>query len=592
MIVLHALFVTTPKADGKRVAEAFSRQGYLLKARHASDQESLEEGLGNPVQIIFIVPAARLSVEQTVATLRARELDIPCIVLLREAAQMTLAVAMAAGAQDCVSLDDTPRLVPTVERELVAAALRHNLREQIVTSHLLQEIDQYILRKYSLPQLARQICRRMVELLDLKLVWLGLKQADGTVEVVDAAGSTDYLDGIQVRWDDTPQGSGPAGVAIRENYPVVLSTADAESAPWRERAEQYGLRRTLAMPLCMDGEVAGVLLMYAAQEDAFDPFTVSRLSAFAERVTVAILEARDQQELHLMDIAMRNAANAMFITDGMGRVLWMNEALAGISGYARDEILGNTPRMFSSGRHDSGFWREMWSRITGGQDWRGDVVNRNKSGVLYTVTQSITPLYDDRGGLTHFLAVQQDISEKRRLEDEIHYLAYHDVLTGLPNRTLFQDRLQQEIIHAKRNKSEFAVLFIDLDGFKAVNDTRGHAVGDELLQIVAQRLRSCVREGDTVGRLGGDEFTVLLRGAGHGEGLRRVLRKIIKSVAQLCELGKSTEKVTASIGVSLFPRDATRVKELLIHADKAMYQAKQRGKNRWVVHGQEDGAEG
>ena len=338
----------------------------------------------------------------------------------------------------------------------------------------------------------------------------------------------------------------------------------------------------------MDAEVIGVLLMYAAQEDAFDSFTVNRLSAFAARVTVAILQTQEQQELRLMDVAMRNAANAMFITDCQGQVLWMNEAMMRISGYAREEILGHTPHVFSSGQHDVSFWQEMWSRIVRGQDWRGDIVNRNKSGEVYTVTQSISPLFDEKGELTNFLAVQQDISEKRRLEEEIHYLAYHDVLTDLPNRTLFQDRVQQEILHAKRGKGEFAVLFIDLDGFKTVNDTRGHAAGDKLLQIVAQRLRSCVREGDTVARLGGDEFTILLRGVGHGEGLRRVLRKIIKAVAQPCELGEFAEKVTASIGISLYPQDASGVEKLLIHADEAMYQAKQGGKNCWRIYGQKD----
>lgn len=535
--------------------------------------------------MIFISPAAKFSVADTIAVLRAREADIPCIVLLKEAKQMTLAEAMRSGAQDCLLLDDGERLVPTVERELAAATLRHNLREQIVTNHLLQEIDQYILCKYDLQPMVRRICQRLTELFCFELVWLGIKVADGTVEIIEAAGQTGYLSGIQVRWDDTPQGKGPAGMALRENHPVVLNADSPEFAPWRARAAMHGIRRILALPLCMDGEVIGVLLMYAAQDWAFDPPMVDRLSVFAARVTVAILEARDQQELCLMNVAMRNAANAMFITDCHGQIQWMNEALTRISGYPREEILGATPRIFCSNRHDATFWQEMWTKITAGKDWRGDVVNRNKSVELYTVTQSISPLFDEKGELRNFLAVQQDISEKRRLEEEVRYLAYHDVLTGLPNRILFQDRLQQEIIHAKRNKDEFAVLFIDLDGFKAVNDTRGHAAGDELLQIIAQRLRGCVREGDTVARLGGDEFTILLRGAGHGEGLRRVLRKIIKAVAQPCELGEFAEKVTASIGISFYPQDATGVEKLLVHADEAMYQAKQGGKNRWVIYG-------
>lgn len=586
MMLLRALFVTTPKADAGLVMDVLRQQGHHLEARYATNQLTLEKCLRESIQVIFISPAARFPAEHIIATLRAKELDIPCIVLLRDAAQMTLTEAVRIGVQDCVQLHDSQRLVPTVEREIVAAALRYNLREQIVTDHLLQEIDQYILRKYDLPHVVKRICQRMVELFGFNLVWLGTKVADGKVEIVEAAGQTAYLSGIQVRWDDTPQGRGPAGVAIRENHPVVLSADSPQFAPWRERAEQHGLRRILALPLKMDAEMIGVMLMYAEQEDAFDPFTVNRLSAFAARVTVAILETQEQQELRLMDVAMRNAANAMFITDCQGRVQWMNEALMRISGYSREEILGHTPHIFSSGRHDVSFWREMWSRIAGGQDWRGDIVNRNKSGELYTVTQSISPLFDEKGGLTNFLAVQQDISEKRRLEEEIHYLAYHDVLTDLPNRTLFQDRVQQEILHAKRGKSEFAVLFIDLDGFKTVNDTRGHAAGDQLLQIIAQRLRGCVREGDTVARLGGDEFTVLLRGVGHGEGLRRVLRKIIKAVAQPCELGEFSEKVTASIGISLYPQDATGLEKLLIHADEAMYQAKQGGKNCWRIYGQ------
>ena len=588
MMVLRALFVTTPKADAGLVMDALRQQGHHLEARHANNQQSLEKCLRESIQVIFISPAALFPVEHLIATLRAKELDIPCIVLLRDPAQMTLTEAVRMGARDCVPLLDSQRLVPTVEREIVAAALRYNMREQIVTDHLLQEIDQYILRKYDLQHVVKRICQRMVELFGFNLVWLGTKVADGTVEIVEAAGQTEYLSGIQVRWDDTPQGRGPAGVAIRENHPVVLSADSAQFAPWRKRAEQHGLRRILALPLKMDAEVIGVLLMYAAQEDAFDTFTVNRLSVFAARVTVAILETQEQQELRLMDVAMRNAANAMFITDCQGQVLWMNEALMRISGYAREEILGHTPHVFSSGQHDVSFWQEMWSRIVRGQDWRGDIVNRNKSGEVYTVTQSISPLFDEKGELTNFLAVQQDISEKRRLEEEIHYLAYHDVLTDLPNRTLFQDRVQQEILHAKRGKGEFAVLFIDLDGFKTVNDTRGHAAGDKLLQIVAQRLRSCVREGDTVARLGGDEFTILLRGAAHGEGLRRVLRKIIKAVAQPCELGEFSEKVTASIGISLYPQDASGVEKLLIHADEAMYQAKQGGKNCWRIYGQKD----
>lgn len=164
----------------------------------------------------------------------------------------------------------------------------------------------------------------------------------------------------------------------------------------------------------------------------------------------------------------------------------------------------------------------MWQTITQGKSWRNDVVNRRKDGSLFSVVLNVTPMYDSNSGQAHFLAVLQDVTEKKELEREIEYMAYHDVLTGLPNRVLFQDRMQQAITQAKRDQGKFALLFIDLDGFKHINDTHGHAAGDRLLQMAAERLRGCVREGDTVSRLSGDEFTVLLLDVATPEGLQRV----------------------------------------------------------------------
>lgn len=589
MIDLQILFVATPADEKKSVLAALRKNGYASHARQVNNPSALESALSQKKwDVLFVTPVPHeFSIEQSIAALQRHELDIPCIVLLPDDYPLNLSEVRKLGAHDCISHADHQRLVPTVERELVAATLRYNVREQVVTDHLLQEIDQYILRKYDQQNVVRRVCQRMVELFDFRLVWIGMKEVGGEVDIAAAAGVSDYLDGLEVRWDDTPLGRGTTGEAIRENRPVVLHSNSPQFIPWRERAEQYGIRSTLAVPLGINGEVLGVLMMYSNHDDTFDKLTVGRLSAFAARVSVAMLGAQEQQELRLMEVAMSNAANAMFISDSDGRVQWLNDALCRFSGYSVAEIMGSNPGLFNSGKHDNSFWREMWDTILSGKPWRGDIINRNKSGELYTVTQSISPLFNDKGKLTHFLAVQQDISEKRRLEEQIHYLAYHDTLTDLPNRMLFQDRVQQEISLAKRDKSQFAVLFIDLDGFKAVNDTRGHSAGDKLLKIIAGRLRSSVREGDTVARLGGDEFTILLRGMAQGEALERVLSKLIISVAQPCDLGEFTCSVTASIGISIYPGDASGVEKLLIRADEAMYQAKQAGKNCYVCYGQQ-----
>jgi diguanylate cyclase (GGDEF)-like protein len=194
-------------------------------------------------------------------------------------------------------------------------------------------------------------------------------------------------------------------------------------------------------------------------------------------------------------------------------------------------------------------------------------------------------LYNDKGELTHFLSVQQDISEKKRLEEEIHYLAYHDPLTHLPNRMLFRDRVQQAIAQAQRTHAKLAVMFIDLDGFKAVNDMHGHNNGDCLLESVAERIRLCVRSGDTVARLGGDEFTVLLRDVKDMESIEGVAQKLLDIAVQPYALDSETPAtVSFSVGISVYPEDGESFDALLSRADQAMYKAKQGGKNRYYFY--------
>ena len=254
-----------------------------------------------------------------------------------------------------------------------------------------------------------------------------------------------------------------------------------------------------------------------------------------------------------------------------------------MSGYSPEEIMDSSPHLFNSGDFEKEFWEQMWRDILQGKLWLGDVLNRRKDGSMYSVYQSITPLYDSQGNISHFLCVQQDVSEKKELERKIEYLAYHDVLTGLPNRTLLNDRLQQAISQSKRDQTEFSLLFVDLDGFKDVNDTHGHAAGDQLLKMVAERLRACVREGDTVARLGGDEFMVLLRDVSADQGLISIAHKIIERIAMPYELDVCHARITASIGISRYPHDSVLADKLMDCADMAMYTAKHGGKNRYAM---------
>lgn len=585
-IPLRILFIDVSSEDIAVLLNELRSGGYDPDETVLRNLRQLGKTLAGDFQVLVVNSLTQHPriIADIVTLLREKRLDIPLLVYSGAGAHEHIVEVMQAGAQDFISANNPARILPAVQRELFNAWLRAEQREQIVTDHLLQEIDRLILQAWDVVSLVTQICQRVVELFDFKLAWIGGKQPDGSVNVVAAAGAVDYLQGIEVRWDDTPLGHGPAGTAIRQGRPVVLMADDADFAPWREIAEQKGMQSVLALPMVAHGEVIGALMLYSARRDVFDAAAIKRYSAFANRIAVALLVTQEHQQFRLLSAAMNSATNAMFIAERDGTIAWFNEALSLFSGYSSDEILNQNPRMFSSDEHDKAFWKEMWQTILKGRAWRGDVVNRRKDGSLFSVVQNVTPLYNHQGELTHFLAVQQDVSEKKELEREIQYLAYHDVLTGLPNRVLFQDRMQQAIGQAKRDKTKFALLFIDLDGFKDVNDMHGHAAGDKLLQIVADRLRACVREGDTVARLAGDEFTVLLRGVSEVKGLERVTRKILKGVSQPYNLGEYSATVTASIGISLYPDHDTGVEKLLVYADEAMYRAKQAGKNNFQIY--------
>lgn len=515
------------------------------------------------------------------ALLQEHALDIPLLAYADANSQDHIVDVIHAGAQDVITANTPARILSAVQRELFNMQQRIEHREQLATDHLLQEIDDLILQAWDVVPLVTQLCQRVVDLFDFKLVWIGGKQTDGLVNVVAAAGDVEYLRQVEIRWDDTPKGWGTAGLAIKQGKPVVLAVDDPEFQPWREVAMQHGMRSILALPMIARGEVVGAFMLYSGHDDVFHHDALERFLAFSNRVAVALLVAQEQQQLRLLNAAMSSATNAMFITSLDGSIIWFNEALNAFSGYASDEIMGRNPSVFCSGEHDTAFWKGMWKTVLKGKGWRGDVINRRKDGKLFSVMQTVTPLFNERGELINFLAVQHDVSEKRELEREIQYLAYHDVLTGLPNRVLFQDRMQLAVNQAKRDKTVFALLFVDLDGFKEVNDTHGHAAGDRLLQTVASRLCAVVREADTVARLSGDEFTVLLRDVVNDAGLHGVLEKLLACVAEPCDLGEHIANVTASIGISLYPEHALGVEKLMMYADQAMYSAKKSGKNRY-----------
>ena len=274
----------------------------------------------------------------------------------------------------------------------------------------------------------------------------------------------------------------------------------------------------------------------------------------------------------------------ILITDADEMILRVNRACLDITGYEREELIGRTPRLFKSGRHDRCFYAAMWESLERTGSWHGEVWNRRKSGEIYPEWLTITALKGDDGQVTHYVATLHDISERKAAEEAILDLAFFDALTGLPNRRLLLDRLDHALIVSERTRRFGALLFIDLDHFKEVNDNLGHLVGDLLLQEVARRLRGAVRDVDTVARLGGDEFVVMLEDLSGESGDAEVRAadvgtKILALLSQPYQLGEHGYDSTPSIGIVLFFGNKTGTDVLLSRADMAMYRAKQSGRN-------------
>jgi diguanylate cyclase (GGDEF)-like protein/PAS domain S-box-containing protein len=289
----------------------------------------------------------------------------------------------------------------------------------------------------------------------------------------------------------------------------------------------------------------------------------------------------NEEALEIAASVHQAIGEAVMIADANNRIIAINPAFTRITGYTPHDAIGERTDLLKSGRQDKSFYQTLWHALESTGHWQGEIWNRRKNGEIYPEWLSIHSIYDQNGGVMRRVAMFSDITDKKRAEETIWRQANYDMLTGLPNRRLFRDRLMQKIKKAERGAKTLALLFIDLDHFKEVNDTLGHQMGDLLLVEAANRIVSCVRESDTVARLGGDEFTVILTNLDNTNRVDLIAQNIIDKLLVPFHLGDEKAFVSASIGITLYPNDAGLVEDLLKHADQAMYVAKSAGRNRF-----------
>ncbi len=275
--------------------------------------------------------------------------------------------------------------------------------------------------------------------------------------------------------------------------------------------------------------------------------------------------------------------DGVLITDSNSVILSANKAFSSSCGYQPNDLIGKNPSFLKSGKHKPAFFKKMWTALENNGFWQGEIINNKKGGEEYTEWATITSLKNSDGRITNYMAVYTDISNKKKAEETIKFMSTYDLLTGLPNRNLFRDRLKQSLLQMKRQGQMLAVLFLDLDRVKLINDTLGHNVGDLLLKAVGERLVYCLREGDTVARLGGDEFMVLLPGIDHVSDVSKLTEKILEALRPSFRIRGHDLYITASIGISISPFDGVDADTLSKNADTAMYRAKKHGRNNYQV---------
>lgn len=356
-----------------------------------------------------------------------------------------------------------------------------------------------------------------------------------------------------------------------------------------QRALELLQARGLDIPfVIVSGGIGEEAAIAAMRQGATDYVLKDRPARLGEAVRQALEQHRlkherdrAQAQLRLAERAFQHAAEGILVADAEARILSVNPAFEAITGYAAKEVLGENPRLLQSGRHSASEYHDLWTALLSVGQWRGELWNRRKNGEIYPQWSTISAVRDEQGAITHFVGVFSDISNTKAAQERIDFLAHHDALTGLPNRSLLRERLGHALSTRRRGAQALGLLFIDLDRFKTVNDTLGHPAGDELLSEAGRRMSSVLRESDTLARIGGDEFVLLLEAPAGAEDAARVARKLLKVMSAPAEIAGHALVVTASIGISLYPNDGEDPDILIRHADRAMYEAKQQGRNNF-----------
>ncbi len=345
--------------------------------------------------------------------------------------------------------------------------------------------------------------------------------------------------------------------------------------------KKYG---NYALPISYQSDLLGVLVVYVKEGHQYSKKEAEVITSFAKTISYLLLSRKILQEKQLSDLVLAHSKQGIMLTDNSLEIIWVNEMFETITGYKCKEIVGEKPSLLSSGKHGADFYKDMWEEIKRNDSWEGEVWNRRKNGEIYLELLNIIALKNNDGEVLNYGAIFKDLSLIKSAEEKIHKLAYYDSLTGFANREYFLQYLDESIKTSRRRNECLTLLYIDLDGFKNINDTLGHHIGDQLLVKIGKRLKHMLRETDFIARLGGDEFCILVSNVYDESNAALVAENCLKQINKTMCIEERVIKLEASIGIAYFPNDAETAGEYLKAADTAMYESKIRGKNRFTFY--------
>ncbi|OUS31557.1 hypothetical protein A9Q99_03025 [Gammaproteobacteria bacterium 45_16_T64] len=453
---------------------------------------------------------------------------------------------------------------------------------------VLSETNKVVANSKTRTDLFVSISKIAVSIGGFSLAWMGIKHGEHIIPMASEGNDDGYVKSIKICLDDSERSRGPIGMSVKNNRVCYVNSIarDPSFEPWREAALARNYRSMAALPIRLNDYVIGCFSLYSNIENYFDPPMLDLLEDMCQDISVGLRQIDEEtkrveieDKLQQLYQAMEHSASAVTITDKHGVIEYINPQFTMLTGYKTEDIIGLTPEEMASYKVTQMNYVDMQQHLKRGKAWRGELQNITKSGEVLWTLQHVAPIKNEQDEITHFVSTAYDITELRAAQETIEKLAYYDELTGLPNRRLFYDRLNQALKNAEREKGKFAVCYLDLDGFKNINDSLGHANGDILLKSVAQRIRSHVRGKDTVARLGGDEFTVIVERINSPNDVSMVARHIIEALGLPVDIAETQVVVTTSIGVAIYPDDGVELNDLTRNADMAMYHAKDNGRN-------------